>query len=415
MKKWLGLFGKKESRTLEDPSVNLGDARAVAELWGLATESGITINKDTALTLSSVWSCVTILSETMGSLSCNLINRTDDGKKEVAYMNPLYNLVHDEPNGYMSRFDFFMLMTTCVCLDGNGYALIIRDHAYRVSVLLPLKPSEVTPVLHNGQMWYFVTGYSKPFPASDILHFKKLTKDGVKGISPIDKAREDMSLGIVQRKFGSKFFKNGANLKGVLESDKVLKEDAYLRLKDSFAREFAGVENSHKTPLLEGGTKYKALSIAPEAAQFLQSRKFSNTEVCRWYRVPPHMVGDLERATNNNIEQQSTEFVMYSIMPWAVMYESELKRKLIPESKKGSQFFKFNLNALLRGDIKSRGEFYSKMFAIGVFSPNDILELEDRNTYKDGDRRYVQGAYIPVDLLSEKLIVEIQKNQKNVK
>lgn len=409
----INLISRKEKRSsMEDPGTPLDNSSAVSDWWSDTSDGSVVINKDTALTLSSVYGCVSILAETMATISCNLTSYKDD-KKSIVRDNNLHVLVHDEPNGYMNRFDFFMYCVSRVCLTGNSYTLIVRNHLYQPTALIPIESNKVTPVLHDGSIWYFVIGYSDPFPSSDILHFKKLSNDGVVGISPIDKAKEDIQLGLTQRKFGSKFFKNGANLKGVMETDNVLKPDVWQRLKSSFASEFAGTSNSHKTPLLEQGVKYKPLSISPEQSQFLQSRKFSNTEICRWFRVAPHLLADLERSTNNNIEQQGIEFVTYSILPWATMMEQELKRKLIPNAQKGILAFKFNLNVLMRGDVTSRGEYYSKMFSIGVYSPNDILRLEDRNTYEGGDRKYVQGGFFPTDLIDEISLKGLNNKKKD--
>lgn len=292
---------------------------------------------------------------------------------------------------------------------GNGYAHIVRNSLNKILGFKILKPDTVTAFMFNDELFYKVQGMEDPISALDMIHIHGFVKDGIVGVALTDIAKESIGAGLAMQELASKFFANGGIFKGVLTTTQALKDDQYKRMKASWDERNTGSDNHWKEPLLEGGLEYKPMTLSPEQSQLLQSRKFQLIEIARFLRLPPHKLADLDKSTNNNIEHQSIEFVTDTIRPWVKRIEQELNRKVFAEREKATTTARFNLTSLLRGDVKARGEFYSKMFGIGVYSPNKILQLEGQNTYKGGDERYVQGAYIPVSIMKEKYQADVAK------
>lgn len=346
------------------------------------------ISEEGALGLSAVWACVRVLSETVSTLPIHLYKRIENGR-EVQYDHPAYNVLQ-KPNSHLNRYDiFYHLMVSCT-LWGNGYIRIYRDKYYKPIRLELLLPSNVEPTLtENKELFYKVNG-GELLNSFDVIHLKGLSFDGVKGKSPIAVHKENLCLTQSAQEYGEKFFTQGGNMSGVLYHPSTLDDGAYKRLKNDLTSQMIGLNKAHKPLLLEGGMKYERISIPPEDAQFIATRKFQKTEIATIYGVPPHMIADLERSTNNNIEHQAIEFVNYCLMPYLVKIESELNCKLLTEKEFTEYYYKFNVNALQRGDSKSRAEYYKVMYMISTFSPNEIRAYEDMNSYDGGDDFYTQ-------------------------
>ena len=380
-------------------------------LWGANKSlSGEQVDQETALKFSAVLSCVRVLGETMASVPKH-VYRTEDGNKFIDTDHPIYNLVHSEPNELMTAFTFYETMMAHVTLWGNAYAEIKRKLMVPVELKI-IHPGLVTPVLYKaGRLRYKVKGTTEEekeriIDAIDMLHVPGLSFDGILGKSPIDIAADNIGLGLSMQRFGSEFFKNGASLTGVFEHPGKLSDKAYKHLTESLKQKVTTQGERHGIQILEEGMKYAQMSIPPDSAQFIQSRKFQVNEIARIFRVPPHMIGDLERSTNNNIEHQGIEFVTYTMLPWCMRFEQEMNRKLFKESEKGKMFIKCNLSGLLRGDAKSRGEYFRIMNGMGVYSINNILELEDMNKIgPEGDKRLV-----PVNMM---LLEKLQKQNSD--
>ncbi len=317
----------------------------------------------------------------------SLYQRTDNGRKTL-FDDPLYYILHDEPNAYMDSFIWRELQMAYLLLWGNAYNYIERDGAGRIISLIPLKPEWIEPKLDGKRKKiYYVVDFgngngAEVIEQTNILHFKGLSFDGVKGKSPVRIARESHGVALATQKFGAKFFGNGANLSGLITHPSKLSEPALNNLKKSWQKH-EGIDNAQSTPILEEGMKYEKIGIPPDEAQFLETRKFQVTEVARWFNLPTHKLNDLERATFSNMEQQDINFVKYSVMPWAKRMEMEMKRKLINESDKKTHYFEYNLEGLLRGDIKTRAYYYQTMRTIGVLNANEIRELENLNHRTD--------------------------------
>jgi|TARA_R110002153_G_scaffold15270_1_gene54707 HK97 family phage portal protein len=371
-----------------------------AGLFGTATSSGENVNPKSALSFSAVYSATSIISDTIGSLSCIVYERENENKRR-AIEHPIYTLLHDEPNSLMTSFTFFQTLQASCLIYGNGYALIQRAESGRPTALQYMHPDKVSPLLHEGVLYYKIEGASTPIQASDMVHVPGLSFDGLKGKGIIEVAAENIGLALAAQSYGSEYFKNGGNVSGVLHTDQKLGDAAINNLKNSWQSSYGSKGNRAGTPILEQGLKYQSITIPPEQAQFIQTRKFSIQEVARFFKVPPHLMADLDRSTNNNIEHQSMEFVQHCIRPWAKRFEQELNRKLFRDNERQKYFVKFNIDSLLRGDSKSRAEFYNKLFPLGVLNQNDIRRQENMNDIEGGDRYYVQNTFIPVDLVDK--------------
>lgn len=359
-----------------------------------STPSGKTVNERTAMQTTAVYACVRILSETIASLPLHLYKYTDNGKEKFIE-HPLYYLLHDEPNPEMTSFVFRETLMSHLLLWGNAYAQIIRDGRGQVIALYPLLPDKMTvDRTSNGQLYYEYHTDKGVFVLSneDVLHIPGLGFDGLIGYSPIAMAKNAIGMAIATEEYGASFFANGANPGGVLEHPGVVKDPKKIR--DSWNAVYQGSSNAHRIAVLEEGMKFQQIGIPPEQAQFLETRKFQLNEIARLFRIPPHMVGDLEKSSFSNIEQQSLEFVKYTLDPWVIRWEMAMQKALLLPSEKNTHFIKFNVDGLLRGDYQSRMTGYSIGRQNGWLSANDIRELENMNPISEelgGDLYLING------------------------
>ena len=385
---FLDFIGRKRSR---DKPHNSYEGQDFSYLFG-RTSSGENVDEFKAMQTTAVYACVRILAEAVASLPIHIYERTSNGR-EKKFEHPLYFLLHDEPNPEMSSFVFRETLMTHLLIWGNAYIQIIRDKSGQVISLYPLLPDKMS--VHrdeNGKLYYKYQRQTEENPnfkdkgsvilkQEDVFHIPGLGFDGLIGYSPIALAKNAIGMTLATENYGASFFKNGANPGGVLEHPGILKDPK--RVRDSWNAVYNGVTNAHKVAVLEEGMKYTQIGIPPEEAQFLQTRKFQINEIARLYRIPPHMIGDLEKSSFSNIEQQSLEFVKYTLDPWVVRLEQAFKRSLfLPEEKK-KYFVKFNVDGLLRGDYQSRMSGYAIARQNGWLSTNDIRELEDLNLLTD--------------------------------
>ena len=343
---------------------------------------------------TAVYACVRIIAETIASLPLHTYSHTENGKKK-AIDHSIYYLLHDAPNPEMTSFVFRETLMGHLLLWGNAYAQIIRDGRGKVIALYPLMPDKMTLDRNaKGEIYYIYNkeGQSYPLRSDEVLHIPGLGFDGLVGYSPIAMAKNAIGMAIATEEYGAKFFANGANPGGVLEHPGVVKDPS--RVRDSWNAVYQGSTNAHRVAVLEEGMKFQSIGIPPEQAQFLQTRKFQINEIARIFRIPPHMIGDLEKSSFSNIEQQSLEFVMYTLDPWVVRWEQAIKRALLSESEKQQYFIKFNVDGLLRGDYQSRMNGYSIGRQNGWLSGNDIRELENLNRIPEelgGDLYLING------------------------
>lgn len=382
------LFGFGQARDKPKDTVGSG----YSFMFGRTT-SGKPVNERTAMQTTAVYACVRILAEAIASLPLHVYAYRDDGGKELVHDHPLYGLLHDEPNPEMTSFVFRETLMSHLLIWGNAYAQIVRDGAGRVLGLYPLLPNQMDVDRDaNGRLVYTYSRQSDENPnfktmgdiilrSEDVLHIPGLGFDGLIGYSPIAMAKNAVGMTLACEEYGASFFANGANPGGVLEHPGVLKDPSKVR--ESWNSVYRGSNNAHKIAVLEEGMKYQQIGIPPEEAQFLETRKFQINEIARLYRIPPHMVGDLEKSSFSNIEQQSLEFVKYTLDPWVVRWEQALQKALLLPGEKGKYFIKFNVDGLLRGDYASRMNGYATGRQNGWFSANDIREMENMNPISD--------------------------------
>jgi len=343
------------------------------------TPSGKTVNERTAMATSAVYACVRVLSETIASLPLHLYRRTGEGKERAVNHN-LYHLLHDEPNPEMTSFVFRETLMGHLLLWGNAYAQIIRNGRGQVVALYPLLPDRMeVGRTEKGELFYCYQKDGRDYllRPDEVLHVPGLSFDGLVGYSPIAMAKNAIGMALATEEYGSRLFANDARPSVVLEHPGILKDPAKIR--ESWNKIYRGSENAHKVAVLEEGMQVKTLSMPPEQAQFLETRKFQIEEICRIFRVPPHLVANLERATFSNIEHQSISFVVHTIRPWLVRLEQAFNKSLFTGREKGELFASFVVDGLLRGDYESRMKGYAIGIQNGFMSPNDVRSLENLN------------------------------------
>lgn len=404
----MGLF-KNRFKARDHPKVEDRTAGSSYSFYMGGSSAGKSVNERSAMQMTAVYACVRILSEAVAGLPLHLYRYKDDGGKEKAIDHSLYHLLHDEPNKEMSSFIFRETLMTHLLLWGNAYAQIIRNGKGQVIALYPLMPNKMKVDRgEDGEIYYLYSrstdeantkeDSSVVLTPREVLHIPGLGFDGLVGYSPIAMAKNAIGLAIATEEYGAKFFANGAAPSGVLEHPGTIKDPK--RLRENWNSTFGGSANSGKVAVLEEGMKYTPISISPEQAQFLETRKFQINEIARIFRVPPHMVGDLEKSSFSNIEQQSLEFVKYTLDPWIIRWEQSLSRSLLSPDEKKTYFFKFNLEGLLRGDYASRMNGYATARQNGWMSANDIRELENLDKIPaelGGDLYLINGNMLPLN------------------
>ena len=404
-REWLGFPRARDAPQIPDVRDNVRDSGQLF-IFGKA-DSGEKVDERSAMQIATVYACVRLLAESVASLPLHLFRVTDDDNgKEKAKDHPLYKILYRQPNPEMSSFTFRETMMTHLLLWGNAYAQIIRDGKNNVLGLYPLLPESVEVDRdESGQIYYIYHAYTDEAPGENnkdlyfrrdqILHIPGLGFNGLVGFSPIAMMKNALGSAIAVQKYGSAFFKNGAQPAGVLEHPGVLKDPQKIR--DNWMDTYGGSGNAHKIALLEEGMSYKPISLPPEDSQFLSTREFDVEEICRIFRVPPHLVQDLKRSTFNNIEHQGISFVQYTLMPWLERFEQAIVKDVLVGEEQDDYFPKFNVDGLLRGDYKSRMEGYAIGFANGFLSPNDIRRLENMDPIPDADGGNVyvaNGSYV---------------------
>lgn len=370
--------------------------------------SGKSVTASTAIQMSTVYACVRVIAETIASLPIHVYEHTDAGNRK-ATEHPLYRLLHDEPNLEMTSFVLRETMMAHLLLWGNSYCQIIRTGRDQVVSLHPLQPDQMTVDRDTkGNLTYTYTdsnGKQFLMKPEDVLHIPGLGFDGIIGYSPIAIEKNAVGLGIAAEEFGAKFFSNGARPSGVLTHPNTVKDPSALRA--SWNSAYGGSSNASRVAVLEEGMTFTPLSMPNNEAQFIETRRFQVEEICRIYRVPPHMVADLSRATFSNIEHSSIDFAIHTIRPWLVRMEQAMNRALIPETEKGRFYVQINLDGLMRGDYKSRMEGYAIARQNGWLSANDIRDLENLNPISDeegGNAYLINGNMIPISLAGSSLV-----------
>lgn len=368
----------------------------------IASSGGLEVSADTAMRLSAVWAAVGIQSETVGSLPLITYSRRSDGGKDRSPNSAWYDVLHDEPNPEMSSMAWREAQMLNLLLWGNAYSEI--DQSAGVA-LLPLLSAYMRQERgRTGEVRYIYTepGKSAEYRPDQLLRIPGRSINGVNGLSAIAYHRQSIGLGLAAQEFGARFFANDATPGFTLSTDQALPKEAVDRIKALWVESHQGLANVGAPAVLHSGLKPVVIGMPLADAQFLEQRKFQVTEIARIFGVPPHMIGDLDRSTNNNIEQQSIEYVVYHLRPWLVRWEQAIRQQLFTKAEKRRFFVEFLVDGLLRGDSAARHETYQKGMNSGYYSVNDILLMENRNPVPGGDRRFINGNMVPIDTVGDK-------------
>lgn len=362
----------------------------ISALSGKTAKSGVMVTPDTAMAVAAIRACVTLLAESVAQLPCELYRRKGD-QRERATDHPLYDLIHAQPNQKDTAFEFYEQNMGSLGFRGNAYSLIDRNGRGYIQELIPVHPDKITPLKGPDGLPYYqlLDGSNQILPMRMVHHIKAFSIDGFIGLSPIQTNPDTIGLSMAVDEHASRVFANGTTLSGVIESPvdgakftTQEKIDAFL---SKFTERHTGLRNSFSIALLQEGMQYKQMAMNNEQAQLLESRKYGVIEACRLYKVPPHMIGELEKATNNNIEHQGLQFVIYTLLAWLKRIEGAMMRDLLLPSERKDLYIEFNVSGMLRGDQKSRYESYALGRQWGWLSVNDIRRLENMSPIPTGD------------------------------
>lgn len=378
-----GLFTRLFRSSPENPSTSLSNPAAwLTGLFG-SSKTGVQVSEDNALTFSAVYAAVRIISETIASIPLN-VYVYDGETRTIAREHPIQKLLTETPNGVSSSFTFREALAANLVLHGNAYAKIELNAAGRPISLIPLNPAKVEVKVMDGEKVYIFDD-KHTYLDYEILHIVGLSFNGLTGKSPLTVAREAVAIGLAAQEYGARFYSNGANTGGIITAPGRLSLEAINRLKASWNRANGGLSNSHGTAILEEGMKYEKIGLDPEAAQFLQSRKFQVNEIARIFRIPPSYLADLDNSsTRANVEQQAIQFVRDCVTPYVRRFEVEFNRKLF-RADESNYYAYFSMDGLMRGDLKGRYEAYAVARNWGWLSVNDIRDLENLNPIEGGD------------------------------
>lgn len=377
--------------------------------------AGAIVNEQTAMSMTAVYACVRVLAESIASLPLHVYRRGENGNRTKAEDHPLFFLLHDEPNPEMSSFTFRETLMTHLLLYGNAYAQILRNGRGEIVALYPLLPNRMRVERdEGGRLFYRYSRYDQEPPTmdgstvvlspEDVLHIPGMSFDGLVGLSPIAACRNAVGAGLSADEYSSRYYANGAAPMGVLEHPGVIKDPEKLR--ESWTAAYGGTRNAGRVAILEEGLKFTPISISPQDSQLLETRKFSVEEICRIFRVPPHLVQDLSRSTFNNIENQGISFVQYSIVPWTIRWEQALMRSVLKPDERRRYVIRFNVDGLMRGAYKERYDAYAVGINNGFMCPNDVRRLEGFDLISEGDTFMVQGAMIPLSMVGTAYVKE---------
>lgn len=389
----MGLYGTIKKYLIR--ALSLTDKKAwdctLWNLYGSQSLSGEVVTEHTALTYSAVYNAITLIAGTIGALPLHLMQRKGETKR-IADDRKMYRVLHDQYNPYMTAMAGRECLTAHVLSWGNGYAEIVRNGYGELMQLWPITPNRVTLLMRNGELVYRIRVDNEDIilPREKVLHIPGLGFDGLVGYSVIAMARKSLGLAMALETFGAMYFGNGTHPGTIVSHPGKLSPQAHSNLEGSLVKEYSGLGKSHRLLLLEEGMKVEKFGVPPEDSQFLESRQFQIPEVARWFNLPPHKLKDLTRSSFSNIESEQRSFYVDSILPWLVRLEQNFNMQLLTESDReysgrGRLYFKHNAKGILRSDTAARGDFYSKMFNIGVFSVNDIRGLEDMDPVDGGD------------------------------
>ncbi|MBB3142818.1 phage portal protein [Halomonas organivorans] len=363
----------------------------VSSVAGRQTKAGTMVNTETAMAVSALRACVTLLAESVAQLPCELYRRDANGGRDRAIDHPLYDVVHSAPNRKDTSFEYYEQGIGSLALEGNEFSLIERDGAGYPRELIPVHPKKVRVLKGpDGMPYYELLDLNEVLPMRMVHHVKAFSVDGFVGLSPIATNADAIGLALATEQHAAAVFQRGTTMSGVIQRPREappIEDQAKVdRLLEKFAEKHSGLRNMFSVALLQEGMEYKQLAMDNEKAQLLESRNFGVIEVCRLYKVPPHMVQQLDKATFNNIEHQGLQFVIFTLLPWIKRKEAAMMRDLLLPEERKNLYIEFNVQGLLRGDQKSRYEAYALGRQWGWLSVNDIRRLENMPPIPGGNR-----------------------------
>lgn len=356
--------------------------RLLLSVLGAPTSSGVSVTPDTAMQAAAVYACVSVLSESVAQLPIHLYRRKGQ-TKEIAYDHPLYRLLHDQPNSWQTSFEYRSMCMSHILLRGHSISYKNRLRSGRIAELIPIHPDSIHKIEQDSTTYEIAvtvrtkTGEAQ-FKASELLFLRGLTLDGLTGITPIRYCRDTIGLAIAAEQHGARLFGNGAKPGGILTMPGTPKDETVQKLREDWQTTYSG-DNAHKVAVLYGGLEFKPLTMSNEDAQYLETRKFQRSEIASLFRVPAHLINDLEKATFSNVEHLGLSFVVHSLMPWLIRWEQAIYRDLLTQEEQKTYYAKHNAAGLLRGDVKSRFEAYGMAIKDGWMLRNEARDLEDMN------------------------------------
>jgi len=384
-------------------SFTMGHALSSKDILALLTQggesaAGVAVNDESAMSVATVYACIAVLSESVAQLPCKLYTGSGTDDRQAANSHRTYGLLHDAPNEWMTSFEFWEQCVAQIALGGNFYALkgMVGSRGSELAELFPLLPSRVqVKEGTTGAPYYVVSdgqGSERTVMTTDMFHIRYRRLKGWTGLSPISYNRETIGLQIAGNRMQARTMKAGAKISGVLKHPKSLSPKAVKELREHWEQMYSGAENAGKTAVLEEGMDFERLSLSNTDMQYIEQRKLTSSDICAIYRIPPHMVANLERATHSNIEHSAIEFVVQTLGPWLRRIEAAIRRDLLTDEERKTMYAEFLVDALMRGDSAARGTFYQTMFGTGALSVNEIRRRENLPPIgPDGDVRYVPG------------------------
>jgi HK97 family phage portal protein len=412
IKHTLSYFYPELRASLENPSTSLSSFMDGGEE---KTTAKIIVTEEKALGIGSYYSCIKVIGETMASMDLEVVEKV--GKATRANTShPNYWLLHAEPSPHYNRFEWVQAMLMWACSWGNGYSKIVRDRFANAIELKLLPEYEVTPKMTERGKLYYEWSHDKGIEiimADDMIHLKNIGTTGLVGLSTAAIQRESLANSLAKQQHEGAFYANGAKASGVLMTPGNLGLKEKNNLETSWAKEHSSAKNRFKTIVLEEGVKYQQLTIPQNDAQFLESKKFDRSEIAGWFRVPPHKIGDLEKANYSNIEAQDRAFAKDVAVPWAERFQQELNRKLFFENERGKFMTQFNLDDLIKGDIKTRYEVYNSAVQTGILKPTEPREAEGwpMEGTESINKFFMNGTMMPVEMLGQKQQAEPPKEK----
>lgn len=372
------------------------------------SSSGVAINEDNALTIPAFLHGVRLISQTIGSQKCDLIHRLDRGE-EIARAHPVHKLLHDEPNEYQTPSDFKATKIAQAVIHGNGYSYIERNGNFRPTALIPLPPDKTRPLIDGKSLAYVtvIDGKQIILDPYEVFHLKGFGTSPLAGLPLVQLMKDTLGLSKAEAEFAAKFFSSGANMGGVVEMPGALSDKAKANLKASMDREYGGLGNAFRTLFLEDGMKYTRTGVEPDKAQFIEGRTFSLDEIGRVLSLAPHLLYNLARSTNNNIEHQGIEAVTYSFKPWAVKFQDEANRKLLYESEKNDYYVRIDLTPLMAGDAQTQANVDKANFDMLAITPNERRAKIGLNPVEGGDELFLNTAYLPLSVAVQKALADV--------